>query len=270
MTDSTNFSADYTRNRVRQTVIPALQAIQPSFYPLYSRMLGHLEEDEAFLEQTADEAFEKAQQASGLDAGVLGERPLAILFRVLRRYFGSHQVSCETVQMEAAQRLLRQKRGRIQLQKNCWLEWNAGLLSICRDEGEFQMAPLEVGPGKLPENSLASGCLRLLNCEQFTNLQKRECNILKKTIDYDKIYGRLFLRQKKEGDYLRLAHRKVGKPLRKWWNEQKIPPRQRSRIPVLSAEESPVWVYGLGADERVLPTKETVRFLVIDIEEEAL
>lgn len=270
VTDSTNFSADYTRNRVRQTVIPALQAIQPSFYPLYSRMLGHLEEDEAFLEQTADEAFEKAQQASGLDAGVLGELPLAILFRVLRRYFGSHQVSCETVQMEAAQRLLRQKRGRVQLQKNCWLEWNAGLLSICRDEGEFQMAPLEVGPGKLPENSLASGCLRLLNCEQFTNLQKRECNILKKTIDYDKIYGRLFLRQKKEGDYLRLAHRKVGKPLRKWWNEQKIPPRQRSRIPVLSDEESPVWVYGLGADERVLPTKETVRFLVIDIEEEAL
>ena len=43
--------------------------------------------------------------------------------------------------------------------------------------------------GKLPENSLASGCLRLLNCEQFTNLQKRECNILIKTIDYDKIYG---------------------------------------------------------------------------------
>ena len=58
--------------------------------------------------------------------------------------------------------------------------------------------------------------------------------------------------------------------MRKWWNEQKIPPRQRSRIPVLSDEESLVWVYGLGADERVLPTKETVRFLVIDIEEEAL
>ena len=87
--------------------------------------------------------------------------------------------------------------------------------------------------------------------------------MIKYTVDF-------FLRQKKEGDYLRLAHRKVGKPLRKWWNEQKIPPRQRSRIPVLSDEESPVWVYGLGADERVLPTKETVRFLVIDIEEEAL
>ena len=53
-------------------------------------------------------------------------------------------------------------------------------------------------------------------------------------------------------------------------NEQKIPPRQRSRIPILSDERSPVWVYGLGVDKRVLPTEETTRFLVIDIEEEAL
>ena len=52
--------------------------------------------------------------------------------------------------------------------------------------------------------------------------------------------------------------------------EQKIPPRQRSRIPILSDERSPVWVYGLGVDKRVLPTEETTRFLVIDIEEEAL
>ncbi len=185
------------------------------------------------MEQTADEAFEKAQQASGLDAGVLGELPLAILFRVLRRYFGSHQVSCETVQMEAAQRLLRQKRGRIQLQKNCWLEWNAGLLSICRDEGEFQMAPLEVGPGKLPENSLASGCLRLLNCEQFTNLQKRECNILKKTIDYDKIYGRLFLRQKKKGIICALHTVRWESRCGNGGMSRRYRHGQRSRIPVL-------------------------------------
>lgn len=45
---------------------------------------------------------------------------------------------------------------------------------------------------------------------------------------------------------------------------------QRSRIPILSDERSPVWVYGLGVDKRVLPTEETTRFLVIDIEEEAL
>ena len=160
--------------------------------------------------------------------------------------------------------------GRLRVSGDWWLELQAGILSFRQNTGVLEMEPLEVGPGKLPDNPLAVGDLQLVNCEQFTNLQKRECNILKKTVDYDKICGRLFLRQKKEGDYLRLAHRKVGKPLRKWWNEQKIPPRQRSRVPILSDERSPVWVYGLGVDERVLPTEKTTRFLVIDIEEAAL
>ena len=172
--------------------------------------------------------------------------------------------------MQAIEQILRTGRGQAQLGKDFWLELRAGVLCIREDADGLELEPLEVGPGDLPENPLAQGSLRLVNCEQFTNLQKHECNILKKTIDYDKIYGRLFLRQKKEGDYLRLAHRKVGKPLRKWWNEQKIPPRQRSRIPILSDERSPVWVYGLGVDKRVLPTEATTRFLVIDIEEEAL
>lgn len=29
-----------------------------------------------------------------------------------------------------------------------------------------------------------------------------------------------------------------------------VPPRQRSRIPILSDERSPVWVYGLGVDKK--------------------
>lgn len=270
VTDSTNLSADYTRNRVRQTVIPALQAIGPSFYSVYGRMLAHLEQDEAFLEQSAEEAFQKAQRDFGLDAETLRGLHPAVLFRVMRRYFDEWQLSLETVQMQAIEQILRAGRGQAQLGKDFWLELRAGVLCIREDADVLELEPLEVGPGDLPENPLAQGSLRLVNCEQFTNLQKHECNILKKTIDYDKIYGRLFLRQKKEGDYLRLAHRKVGKPLRKWWNEQKIPPRQRSRIPILSDERSPVWVYGLGVDKRVLPTEETTRFLVIDIEEEAL
>ena len=270
VTDSTNLSTDYTRNRIRHTVIPALRAIQPSFYPVYGRMLEHLEQDEAFLEQTAEETMQKAQRGSGLDEAVLKQLHPAILFRVLRRYFGGYQLSCETAQVQAVRRMLQAGGGRLRVSGDWWLELQAGLLSFRQNTGVLEMEPLEVGPGKLPDNPLAVGDLQLVNCEQFTNLQKRECNILKKTGDYDKICGRLFLRQKKEGDYLRLAHRKVGKPLRKWWNEQKIPPRQRSRVPILSDERSPVWVYGLGVDERVLPTEKTTRFLVIDIEEAAL
>ncbi|MDD3192961.1 MAG: tRNA lysidine(34) synthetase TilS [Oscillospiraceae bacterium] len=268
VTDKSNFSLDYTRNRIRLEIIPALRGIQPSFYPIYGRMLAHLEEDEDFLKQAADEALEKAKRGPGLDAQILRGLHPAVLFRVLRQYLEQDGLPWDTAHMAATRRMLQEKTGRIQLREDCWLALGGGKVFLLRDPEELEMEPLAVGPGELPDNPLASGFLRLINCEQFTNLQKHECNILKKTIDYDKIYGRLFLRPKQKGDYLRLARRKVGKPLRKWFNEQKVPPQLRGRIPILADERSLVWAAGLGADERVLPTDTTTRFLVIDIEED--
>ena len=55
VTDSTNLCGLYTRNRVRQRVIPALREIQPAFYTVYSRMLENLSQDEAYLEGQAGE-----------------------------------------------------------------------------------------------------------------------------------------------------------------------------------------------------------------------
>lgn len=268
VTDSTNLCGLYTRNRVRQRVIPALREIQPAFYTVYSRMLENLSQDEAYLEGQAGELLQRAQGSQGLKAEVLAGQHPAVLFRVLRQFLDREGLPCEEAGIKGIGRLLQTGAGRVQLQKSCWIGLSGGYLTVFREGKKLVMEPLEVRPGPLPENPLAKGQLLLVNYEQFTNLQKLECNILKKTIDYDKIYGRLFLRQRKEGDYFRSAQRGVGKPLRKWWNEQKIPPQRRERVPILADGCSPVWVRGLGADERVCPTETTVRFLVIDIEEE--
>lgn len=267
VTDSSNLSGEYTRNRVRQTVIPALREIQPAFYTVYGRMLENLRQDEEYLQRKADEALEKASDPPGLRVDVLNELHPAVLFRVLRLFLEREGLPCEEVGIKGIQRLLQAGSGKVQLQKNGWVGVSSGYFAVFRGTDKLVMEPLEVRPGPLPSNPLAEGSLRLVNCEQFTNLQKLECNILKKTIDYDKIYGRLFLRQRKEGDYFRSFGRGVGKPLRKWWNEQKVPPQKRDRIPVLADERSPVWVWGLGVEERVRPSQATTRFLVIDIEE---
>lgn len=214
VTDSTNFSADYTRNRVRQTVIPALQAIQPSFYPLYSPgCWGIWKKMRHFWSRRRTKHLKKRSRRPAWMPGYWA----SFLWRFC---FGYCAVILAAIRFPAKRSRWKRrsgccgKRGDVSSCKRI-AGWNGtqGFFPSAVMRANSRWAPLEVGPGKLPENSLASGCLRLLNCEQFTNLQKRECNILKKTIDYDKIYGRLFLRQKKEGDYLRLAHRKVGKPV---------------------------------------------------------
>lgn len=266
--DSSNLSNAYTRNRVRMEVIPALRSIQPAFELICGRALEHLAQDEDFLEREAEKAFREADCGGALAAQALGQLHPAIRFRVLRRYLTQRGLPCDAAHIQAVEQMLQAGKGQVQIQKGWWLKLHHGRLWASGELDAVEMEPVAVGPGELPHNPLTKGRLLLVNCEQFTNLQKRKCNILKKAIDYDKICGRLFLRQKRQGDYLRSAQRGVGKPLRKWWNEAKVAPHLRSRIPVFCDERSVVWVPGLGADARVVPTAQTTRFLVVELEEE--
>ena len=53
VTDSTNLSNDYTRNKIRNEVIPVLKSINPSFEKSISRLINNAENENAFMEQTA-------------------------------------------------------------------------------------------------------------------------------------------------------------------------------------------------------------------------
>ncbi len=265
--DSTNFSDDFTRNRIRQKVIPAMCDVQPAFYSVYRRLLDHLDEDEQFLHRIATEAFEQAWKGDYLDTSAIKNLPEAVLFRVLREYFFRQRLSYDTSLIEKTEKMLQKGSGQIKIKKNLSLCLSQNSLSFVTDTTSEPPHPVLVFPGDLPENPFATGRLMLVNYEQFQNLQKHDCNILRNTIDYDKICGTLILRRRLAGDYLRLAGRRVGKPLNKWWNEQKVPVWKRDRIPVLADETSLVWVPGLGTDQRVAPGKETLRFLIVEIEE---
>lgn len=268
MQDSTNFSVQYTRNQIRLGVLPALREMQPGFFAVYQRTLSHLEEDSDFLEETAKKAYEQADTGDGLDVCQLQKLHPAIFFRVIKAFFVSHGLPFDTIHVQLAREMISCQTGPMEVTGGTFLRVQNGRMTVYRKPLPLRMDPLEVSVGLLPQNPLAGGRLWLLNYEQFTNLRKQDRNILKKAIDYDKIYGRLFLRQKKEGDYLRLSYRHVGKPLRIWWNEQKVPPEKREQIPVLADELSLVWVPDLGVDERVQPTENTKHVLVVDIEEE--
>ena len=55
VTDKTNFSTDYTRNKIRIELLPKLLQINPSLYEGVSRMTNSLTEDSVFLENLANE-----------------------------------------------------------------------------------------------------------------------------------------------------------------------------------------------------------------------
>lgn len=65
LTDPSNYSAEFLRNRIRMSVIPALRVCDDRFDQSFSRTLGALQETESFLEQCARDTFHEVAHMHG-------------------------------------------------------------------------------------------------------------------------------------------------------------------------------------------------------------
>ncbi|MCL1842916.1 MAG: tRNA lysidine(34) synthetase TilS [Defluviitaleaceae bacterium] len=85
ITDTSNLSNDYTRNRLRNEIIPMLEKqISTGARTAPARNAKYLREDENFLESAALEAFEKCAENKGLNIKKLLALPPALSRRVIR------------------------------------------------------------------------------------------------------------------------------------------------------------------------------------------
>lgn len=87
LTDPSNYSDDFLRNRIRMSVIPALQMCDNRFDQSFSRTLSALQETEHFLEQHTRDVFHhiagKRDGIWSLDCKKFGELHPALQYRVL-------------------------------------------------------------------------------------------------------------------------------------------------------------------------------------------
>jgi tRNA(Ile)-lysidine synthase len=86
-------------------------------------------------------------------------------------------------------------------------------------------------------------------------------------IDRDKIRGSLFLRQRREGDRFRPLGMKGSKKLKDYLIDKKIPRRERDGIPLLVDEENIIWVVGLQMNHDYRITSGTRNVVKISIHE---
>ncbi len=140
-----------------------------------------------------------------------------------------------------------------------FLLWNRLQGAISTDEVEIE---LKIGIsftfyGKIYRPAL-------LSLDVFEKQQKIHKNLLKYSLNYDKISGQLILRGRRPGDAYRPAGRNIKKTLKKLFNEHKIPAVMRDTVPVVCDEHGIVLVGGLGCDERVLIDATCRRVMVLE------
>ncbi len=241
VTDSTNLTDEYTRNRIRHKIVPVLKEFNPSLCSSFADTLSLIKSDSDYLSTVADNEFKKRYSGGKLSVRDFENLHKAIASRVIGRFLSENSEGDNNYSINGVMEIALKKSGRFQIKGGKMVKSAKGYLSF---EETNENISFKTDIKKESVDLIKNG-------EKFNNL------LLKNAIDCDKIVGSLTIRTKMAGDSITFSHRKVSKPLNKWMNEEAVDTHIRDILPVISDEKGVVWVYGGGVDARVCPDKNT-------------
>ncbi len=261
VTDSTNLTDDYNRNKIRHNVIPALSRINPSLEKTIRGTLCNLREDSAFIETEADRLYTSARKAKGLDCETLLKAPDPLSGRAIKRLCGEAGHDCSRDTVNNIRRLCADG-GKLTLGYGRYAVVRNGLLYI---ETQVEDAPYtEIGVN-------GQGVYELFDKTVYIKIQsypQNDANIHKSltyfVLDYDKIKGDIVIRNRRAGDRIKLAGRQHTSDLRKLM-QSKLERSERSRSLILSDSEGIIAAENFGVAERVKITGQTKTVLFCKI-----
>lgn len=255
--DSTNADTAYTRNYIRAEIIPRLERLNPSFLTAAERLAGLARADSDSLDRIAAEY----SRDDSIDTALLNSLDTAIASRAVIQLYKKH--SPATLAARHVDSLLRLvatahegsslslpggtraviSRGKLTFQKN----------AVSADRPlEFEYR-LSEGVNRFDLPDFAALVLQnSKKCGEFEKYNERLKNIYKLSIhaelNSDKINHILFVRSRRAGDAYVFGG--MTRRLKKLYNDKKLSPDERERLPVFCDSEGIVWVPGFAVADR--------------------
>ena len=260
VTDSTNLSDNYTRNKIRHNVVPLLSEINQSVNETSVNTISNLREENEFIEKIASEAEDKCRRGNKFFG--LGKYDAVIRKRCISRLLADNQLPYSFSRLEEADDILL-KGGKINISGSFFLESGNDIfeLKVIKNiPKETISAEIVIGKDIFIGNCTVR--CEILECD---NLKKFEVVHKKSTFyvaDYDKIRGRLIVRTRKFGDKIKLKGRDFTSSVKKLINE-KIPAEERSDLLFMEDECGTILAEKIGIAGRIAADTCTVRFLKI-------
>ncbi len=264
--DRTNSDLDFARNRIRHVVLPTLASdFNPNLIDTLARTVELLADENEWMKQAIDEwLLERCRKD---EAGVvlriddLAGRPVGFVRRVLReslRRSGSALTDVGFDHLESVRSLLEPgKSGKvIELPGAIAVERNFDTLVFA--EGVEAKADYEYEleiPGRVHVPEI--GCVIEARLASPADGKPRQGRAL---VDGESLGPCVRIRNWRNGDF----YSPVGLPaatLKKLFQNERVPRRQRHRLPVLVAESSIVWVASFPVSREFAPTGHSRRII---------
>ena len=227
VTDSSNETDDFLRNRLRHSVMPVLKEENPRLAEKLSAMALRLREDEEDLQN-------RALQTMTGDVVALRKMSAPVRSRVLSRQlemWGVKEPEAEHIALAESLVFSGKPSAKANFPGGVTVCRNYDQLEVVREQPEPEAAELEI-PGVTEFCGLQIYCIP---AEQ--GLGEKDRFVVE-------LNGKPVVRSRRPGDNIRLSG--GTKSLKKLFIDKKIPARLRQQIPVIADDGGVLGVYGIG------------------------
>ena len=266
VTDQSNFSEEYSRNKIRLKVIPELKQINEKAEKQIGEFSAEMRQIYTFLTQLSDNLYNNSITDMGFDINIIKKQDDVVIKFFLRGLLDRY--NC--LSKENIEDILNGI-------KNGGFNRQLTAAVGCKIQGEYLVfydivqkksdnisEKVEILPQKITSFLSKQYVLQEFSIQDAEKIKKIEKNYLNNCIDCDTINNSLFLRTRKTGDKFTLAHRGVTKTVKKLFVEDKIPQNIRDNIAILSDDDGNViWLEGYGTNKPYRVNKNTKKILVV-------
>ncbi|MBS3818562.1 tRNA lysidine(34) synthetase TilS [bacterium] len=267
--DESNKNRRYTRNRIREELIPYLERnYATGIIPRLGRLASLVQEEEAYLEKSAKEKarefFSLRNNRLCLQADLTSRIPLALARRVVREFVSKIKGDLRGVSYEDVDQILSLEGGKkyslkggiLLCRENDWIfskekksfplnyeyEWSGKELLEIKEIGlKFRGAKQKL-EGMIPD----------------FNDNQRVC------LDLAKLDFPLRVRNRRKGDKYQPLGAPGRKKLKEIMRSRKIPRGEREKRPVFLSAGEIVWILGLPVSEKFKITEDTLESFKIE------
>ncbi len=282
--DSTNKESEYSRNWIRNELIPAVRMRLNAQAVRHIDQAGkYIRQADAYFKMEAEHWLLQYASGRGADARKLSKQSDIVQSYIIRELFLRSGMPLKDVtekHIDAVRVLLNQETGKsISLPHGFRAENTYGSITIYPDSKKISPYAADEPPeiciqlSALPQTNeeLSNGddqCtdygkllrMHVFPCENAEDFPKKQYT---KWLDYDRIKGDLSLRHRKTGDYLTLPSG-GKKSLKSWMIDEKIPRQERDEIWLLAEGEHVLWIVGYRISAYYKITEQTKNILEVE------
>jgi len=241
--DSSNFNTKYLRNKVRHKVIPVLKEINPSLESSLKTLSEFLKLDEEFIDGYVEKIKEKYLENNKIRLNIKNEAR-AVQYRIILKWLESQQIYPSYIQLMEILKLL-DKDGykEYPLKGNKILVKDYNYLYLKSKKGEKTKYFYKLKPNSeifIKELGLKIKAFVTdkIDMERIKKDKNIEC------FQIDNLNGEFILRNRKEGDRIKLFGLDKHKKLKDLFVDLKIPKNMRDLIAVLEYNNNILWIVG--------------------------